>query len=59
MYLKNTLLRFAHIFNELTHCTSLADGSINFVKRAKNRFELNTAKSACNNFKFPFFDFNP
>ena len=25
----------------------------------KKRFELNTAKSACNNWKFPFFDFKP
>jgi len=28
-------------------------------KTTKNRFELNTAKSACNNWKYPFFDFKP
>ena len=34
---------------------------INFCKntRTKNRFELNTAKSACNNLKFPFFELKP
>ena len=32
-----------------------AVGSINFVKTREQKIDLNTAKSACNNLKIPFF----
>ena len=41
-YLKNTLLRFTHIFNELTHIIQFtAVGSINFVKTQEQKIDLN------------------
>ena len=40
-YLENTLLRFAHIFNELTHIHFTAVGSMNFVKTQEQKIDLN------------------
>ena len=42
MYLKNTLLRFAHIFNELPHIIHFtAVESINFIKTQEQKIDLN------------------
>ena len=53
-------MHFAHTLNELTHIVHFtAVGSTNLKKKIKNRFEINTVKSAATTENFLFCEFKP